>query len=270
MEEATDLAIVLRAGALPAPVEHPRGADGRARRSVRIRSTRATWQHHRGILSSSSSWCFYYRMSGMVADVALMMNIFLLLGVMVAFNATLTLPGIAGIVLTIGMAVDANVLIIERIREELRAGKTPRAAVEAGYAKAFLTILDSNVTTLVAALFLFVRHRAGQGIRRHADHRHRGQHVHRRLRHADHLRLLHLEPEDPEDQHLAGRSGRRAPGGNVAPCFEIIKTGHPFQFRQVDEARRHPLARPDPHRHRLPRSCHGGLNYGIDFVGGTI
>jgi len=74
---------------------------------------------------------------------------------MAAFKATLTLPGIAGIVLTIGMAVDANVLINERIREEMRLGKTLRAAVEAGYAKAFLTILDSNITTLVAALFLF-------------------------------------------------------------------------------------------------------------------
>jgi len=77
------------------------------------------------------------------------------LGAMVMFGATLTLPGIAGIVLTIGMAVDANVLIFERIREELRLGKTPRAAIESGYAKAFLTIFDSNVTTLVAALFMF-------------------------------------------------------------------------------------------------------------------
>ncbi|HQI25519.1 MAG TPA: SecD/SecF family protein translocase subunit, partial [Smithella sp.] len=97
----------------------------------------------------------YYRASGLIADLALAMNLFLLLGTMVMFGATLTLPGIAGIVLTIGMAVDANVLIFERIREELRTGKTPRAAVEAGYAKAFLTILDSNITTLVAALFLF-------------------------------------------------------------------------------------------------------------------
>ncbi|HLA04969.1 MAG TPA: protein translocase subunit SecD, partial [Syntrophales bacterium] len=97
----------------------------------------------------------YYRMSGLVANAALLLNIILLLGALAAFRATLTLPGIAGIVLTIGMAVDANVLIFERIREELRAGKTPRAAIDAGYSKAFLTILDSNVTTLIAALFLF-------------------------------------------------------------------------------------------------------------------
>jgi preprotein translocase subunit SecD len=97
----------------------------------------------------------YYKWTGLNADIALAMNMLLLLGIMVVFKATLTLPGIAGIALTIGMAVDANVLINERIREELRLGKTPRAAVEAGYTKAFLTIFDSNVTTLVAALFLF-------------------------------------------------------------------------------------------------------------------
>jgi preprotein translocase subunit SecD len=97
----------------------------------------------------------YYRLSGIVANIALAINIIVILGTLAAFKATLTLPGIAGIVLTIGMAVDANVLIFERIREELRAGKTPRAAIETGYAKAFLTILDSNVTTLIAALFLF-------------------------------------------------------------------------------------------------------------------
>ena len=83
------------------------------------------------------------------------MNIIVILGTLAAFRAALTLPGIAGIVLTIGMAVDANVLIFERIREELRTGKTPRAAIETGYSKAFLTILDTNVTTLIAALFLF-------------------------------------------------------------------------------------------------------------------
>jgi len=97
----------------------------------------------------------YYRLSGLVADSVLILNIIVLLGVLAAFKATLTLPGIAGIVLTVGMAVDANVLIFERVREELRLGKTPRAAIDAGYAKAFLTIMDSNVTTLIAALFLF-------------------------------------------------------------------------------------------------------------------
>ena len=97
----------------------------------------------------------YYRGSGLVANLALLCNIVLIAGGLAAFSATLTLPGIAGIILTIGMAVDANVLIFERIKEELRLGKTPLAAVDAGYDRASLTILDANVTTLIAALVLF-------------------------------------------------------------------------------------------------------------------
>ena len=154
MEEASDLAIVLRAGALPAPVnilEERTVGPSLGQDSI----DKGTWA---SIIAGILNFIFmviYYRMTGLIADVALAMNMLLLLGVMVAFGATLTMPGIAGIVLTIGMAVDANVLINERIREELRLGKTPRAAIEAGYSKAFLTIFDSNVTTLVAALFLF-------------------------------------------------------------------------------------------------------------------
>jgi preprotein translocase subunit SecD len=98
----------------------------------------------------------YYALSGMVANLALVANLFLLLGVMAAFGASLTLPGIAGIVLTLGMAVDANVLIFERIREELRAGRAIKAAVENGYSRAFVTILDSNVTTVLTAVVLLV------------------------------------------------------------------------------------------------------------------
>jgi preprotein translocase subunit SecD len=97
----------------------------------------------------------YYRLSGFIADVALILNIVLIAGGLAAFQATLTLPGIAGIILTIGMAVDANVIIFERIREEMALGRTPRAAVDAGYERATLTILDANVTTLIAALVLF-------------------------------------------------------------------------------------------------------------------
>jgi preprotein translocase subunit SecD len=154
MEEATDLAIVLRAGALPAPVnilEERTVGPSLGQDSI----DKGTGACLIAAILILFFMIFYYRLTGIVADVALAMNMLILLGVMVAFKATLTLPGIAGIVLTIGMAVDANVLINERIREELRLGKTPRAAVEAGYAKAFLTIFDSNVTTLVAALFLF-------------------------------------------------------------------------------------------------------------------
>jgi preprotein translocase subunit SecD len=154
MEEASDLAIVLRAGALPAPVNilEERTVGPSLGQDSIDKGTGAS------IIAGILVLLFmiiYYRLTGIVADVALAMNMLLLLGVMVAFKATLTLPGIAGIALTIGMAVDANVLINERIREELRLGKTPRAAIEAGYTKAFLTIFDSNVTTLVAALFLF-------------------------------------------------------------------------------------------------------------------
>jgi protein-export membrane protein SecD len=97
----------------------------------------------------------YYGMSGAIADFALGLNLFFILSVLAGFHATLTLPGIAGIILTIGMAVDANVLIYERIREELRTGKTVRSAIDSGYARAFRTILDANVTTVMTALVLY-------------------------------------------------------------------------------------------------------------------
>jgi preprotein translocase subunit SecD len=97
----------------------------------------------------------YYKGAGLLANFALVLNLLFIAGGLAGFQATLTLPGIAGIILTIGMAVDANVLIFERIREELNIGKTPRSAVNAGYNKATLTILDANVTTLIAALVLF-------------------------------------------------------------------------------------------------------------------
>ena len=154
MEEARDLAIVLRAGALPAPVnilEERTVGPSLGSDSIQ-QGIMAT------IIGSVLVILFmvvYYRLSGFVADSVLILNIIVLLGVLAAFKATLTLPGIAGIVLTVGMAVDANVLIFERIREESRLGKPPRAAIDSGYSKAFVTILDSNVTTLIAALFLF-------------------------------------------------------------------------------------------------------------------
>ncbi len=154
MEEARDLAIVLRAGALPAPVkilEERTVGPSLGKDSI-----------HKGFLSMLIGgilvilfMAVYYRMSGLIADFALLLNIVLILAGLTAFRATLTLPGIAGIILTIGMAVDANVLIFERIREELRLGKTPRAALEGGYGKATVTILDANITTLIAAVVLF-------------------------------------------------------------------------------------------------------------------
>ena len=97
----------------------------------------------------------YYKLCGFIADIALVLNVGFILAMLTAFGATLTLPGIAGIILTIGMAVDANVLIFERIREELELGKTPRSAVEAGYKRALVTVWDSNLTTVIAGIILY-------------------------------------------------------------------------------------------------------------------
>ncbi len=153
-QEARDLAIVLRAGALPAPVNIlEERTVGPSLGSDSIR---------KGIMSMCVGFVFviffmiiYYKLSGVIADLALFLNILLIAAGLAGFQATLTLPGIAGIILTIGMAVDANVLIFERVREEMNLGKTPHAAVTAGYDRATLTILDANVTTLIAALVLF-------------------------------------------------------------------------------------------------------------------
>ena len=154
MEEAKDLSIVLRAGALPAPVkileERTVGPSlGKDSITKGFKSTVI------GGLVVIAFMALYYGLSGLFADVALVLNMLLIMAGLAFFGATLTLPGIAGIILTIGMSVDANVLIFERIREELRLGKPPRAAIEAGYAKALVTILDANVTTFIAALVLF-------------------------------------------------------------------------------------------------------------------
>lgn len=154
MDEAKDLAIVLRAGALPAPVsilEERTVGPSLGQDSI----DKGVWSAILGGILVALFMIVYYKLSGVVATIALILNMIILLAFLAAFRATLTLPGIAGIVLIIGMSVDANVLIFERIREELRAGKTPRAAVETGYSKAFLTILDTNVNALIACLFLF-------------------------------------------------------------------------------------------------------------------
>ncbi|MDP6570442.1 MAG: SecD/SecF family protein translocase subunit, partial [Candidatus Marinimicrobia bacterium] len=107
-----------------------------------------------GLLVVMVFMIIYYRFAGILATMALLLNIVLVVAVLAGLNATLTLPGIAGLILTIGMAVDANVIIFERIREELDVGKTVRAAIDAGYERAFITILDANVTTLIAAFVL--------------------------------------------------------------------------------------------------------------------
>src|SRR5574341_22699 len=155
-QEANDLAIVLRAGALPAPlkiIQDLTVGPSLGQDSI-DKGVRAT------LIAGTMVVVFmivYYKLSGVVADFALILNLICLIGALSGLNATLTLPGIAGIVLTIGMGVDSNVLIFERIREELRQGKPVRLAVDGGYDKALLTIVDSHVTTLITgvALFLF-------------------------------------------------------------------------------------------------------------------
>jgi len=154
MDEAHDLAIVLRAGALPAPVkivEERTVGPSLGKDSIR-----------KGIISMLVGGALvvifmlvYYQLAGLIANLALILNIVLIGAGLAAFQATLTLPGMAGIILTIGMAVDANVIIFERIREELRLGKNPRAAIAAGFDRATVTVLDANVTTLIAALVLY-------------------------------------------------------------------------------------------------------------------
>jgi SecD/SecF fusion protein len=155
MPEARDIAIVLRAGALPAPVH-----------VVEERTVGPSLGHdsvHAGefclVLAFAAVVLFmlwYYLLSGGIADLAMILNMFLLLGILAMFQFTLTMPGIAGMILTMGMAVDANVLIFERIREELRLGKTVRAAIETGFTRATVVILDANITTAISGVVLLI------------------------------------------------------------------------------------------------------------------
>ena len=153
--EANDLAVVLRAGALPAPLKTLQDLTvgpslGQDSIEKGLRTT---------LIAGTLVLIFmivYYRLSGLIANMAVFLNLICLLGALSGLNATLTLPGIAGIILTIGMGVDSNVLIFERIREELRQGRPVRLAVDSGYNKAFLTIVDSHVTTLITGLALFL------------------------------------------------------------------------------------------------------------------
>lgn len=154
MQEAKNLALLLRAGALPAPVnivaERTIGPSlGKENIQMGINSVVL------GLFLVLAFMTLYYRVFGIIANIALLMNLVILVSICSIIHVTMTLPGIAGIVLTLGMAVDANVLIFERIREEIRLGSTMQASIKAGYEKAFATIVDSNVTTLIAAVILF-------------------------------------------------------------------------------------------------------------------
>ena len=154
INEAQDIAIILRAGALPAPVNiieerivgPSLGADSIAQGTNAVII---------GLVLVLVFMLVYYKASGSIADFALIWNILLVLAILASLEATLTLPGIAGLILTVGMSIDSNVIIFERIREELRKGKTPKAAIQAGYDRALTTIVDANVTTVIAALVLY-------------------------------------------------------------------------------------------------------------------
>jgi preprotein translocase subunit SecD len=154
VQEAEDLALVLRSGALPASIrylEERSVGPSLGRESIERGVTAAII----GMALVVAFMLVYYKGSGVNAVIALALNLVIVLGVMAALSATLTLPGIAGLILLIGMAVDANVLIFERIREELALGKTVRSSIDAGFSKALSAILDANITTLIAAVFLF-------------------------------------------------------------------------------------------------------------------
>jgi preprotein translocase subunit SecD len=154
LADASVLSLVLRTGALPAPVT-----------IAEVRVVGATLGHDAIVDGVEATFIggllvllfmfVYYKSIGFVADIALTMNVIFIMALLAAFGATLTLPGIAGIALTIGMAVDANIIIFERIREELRLGKTARAAVDAGFDKAVSAVLDANITTFIAGVVLF-------------------------------------------------------------------------------------------------------------------
>jgi protein-export membrane protein SecD len=154
-DEANDLAIILRAGALPASMKivEERSVGPSLGKDSIDKGFRAGMF---GFLAIIIFMVIYYRGSGLVATVALILNLVIVMAVMASRHATLTLPGIAGLILTVGMAVDANVLIYERIREELRTGAKVRRAIQAGYERAFSTIMDANVTTLITALVLYI------------------------------------------------------------------------------------------------------------------
>ncbi|PPR73657.1 MAG: hypothetical protein CFH05_01152, partial [Alphaproteobacteria bacterium MarineAlpha3_Bin4] len=154
VQDAHDLALLLRAGALPAPLtilEERSVGPGLGADSIAAGKIASIV----GMITVIVFMVIAYGIFGLMADVALVINMFLILAALSALQATLTLPGIAGIVLTIGMAVDANVLIFERIREEVRGGRTPISAIDTGYRRALMTIIDANVTTLIAAVLLY-------------------------------------------------------------------------------------------------------------------
>ena len=256
VEEARDLALMLRSGALAAPVEiieeRTVGPSlGQANISQGFTSVTV------GFLLVLVFMLFYYKMFGIAANVALAVNLVLMVAVLSFFQATLTLPGVAGIVLTVGMAVDANVLIFERIREEIRNGNSPQASIHMGYDKALSTIVDANVTTLIAgdrAVQLW--HWSDQGLCGDAQHRYPDLHV-------------HGDPADPGAGQLFLRRQERPQAGDLRETnMQFLNRTTTFDFlgkRKIALAISLIVIVIS-----IGALVTRGLNFGIDFTGGTL
>ena len=260
VQEANDLSVLLRSGALPAKLtvieERTVGASLGAD-SVESGKKAAI----AGLLLVLAFMLAAYGLFGLFANLALLVNVALIFAVLSLMGATLTLPGIAGIVLVIGIAVDANVLINERIREEMRSGKSPIAAVDSGYSRALITIIDSNVTTLIAVLVLFwLGLRSGARFCRHAHHRYLGVDVHRRHRDAHDDRLL-----------AALGAAQSLTTLGFARCFEALNSS--LLIPRSTLSANAPSLGSCPHFLTvipLILVATIGLNMGIDFQGGTL
>ena len=249
VQESKDLAFVLNTGALPVKLEPAYQQQVSATLGKDSLQPGASSPASSASASCSSTCWSTTASSGLVADLALIVYGILLWGLFNAIPVTLTLPGIAGMILTIGVAADANVVIFERIKEEVRHGKTVRTAVNSGYARGFKTILDANILTmLTAARAVRVRHRPAQGLRLHAHPRRARQHAHRGAVHARHarragrLRVL-------QQAGLHGRA-RRPDRGRRAEAGDRRRPAPPRAARRAATAGPCPPRRPAPRRSR--------------------
>ena len=209
--EANDVALLMRAGALAAPmeiVEERTVGPSLGKENIDKGFNSVIY----GFIVLSLFMCAYYLLMGVISTIALAVNLLLLVAILSMLQATLTLPGIAAIALTLGMAIDANVLINERIREELRWGATPHAALQAGYERAWGTILDSNVTTLIAGIALLIfGTRSGARLRRRPLPRHHDLDVLGGVRLARHRQPDLRQPQAPRRRSRSARCGAAAP-----------------------------------------------------------
>ena len=277
VQQANDLAILLRAGALPAPltiIEERTVGPGLGR----IRSSPASTQPMSGAALVILFMLVTYGLFGLFANIAVAINVAMIFGVLSMLGATLTLPGIAGIVLTVGIAVDSNVLIYERIREEVRAGRTAINAIDAGFTRALATILDSNITTFIAAAVLFyARLRSGARLCRHARRRHPHQSVHRLyVDTADH-RVLGAHVAAAHRAHLEQSTAFAKDHAQTenfclkevqCASFASSPTTLDFDFMRFRRIS-FPISAMLSIVAMLLYFFHG-LNFGIDFVGGTL